>query len=104
MYNKMYENVKSLDYTKKFLQSDSDPATMEVVTRTNAVKSPTNSPETVSYTHLCPPSAGLQRNQWCTFSFLPQQRFSLSGAEQMINVCAYHASLLLRGASAWRIC
>ena len=46
MCNKMYENVKSSDYTKKFLQSDSDPATMEVVTRTNAVKSPTNSPET----------------------------------------------------------
>ena len=43
MCNKMYENVKSLDYTKKFLQSDSDPATMEVVTRTNAVKSPTDS-------------------------------------------------------------
>ena len=40
------ETVKSLDYTKKFLQSDSLPATMEVVTRTNAVKSPTNSPET----------------------------------------------------------
>ena len=46
MCNEMYENVKSLDYTKKFLQSDSDPATMEVVTRTNAVKSPTDSPET----------------------------------------------------------
>ena len=45
MCNKMYENVKSLDYTKKFLQSDSDPATMEVVTQTNAVKSPTDSPE-----------------------------------------------------------
>ena len=45
MCNKMYENVKSLDYTKKFLQSDSDPATMEVVTQTNAVKSPTNSPK-----------------------------------------------------------
>ena len=44
--NKMYENVKSLDYTKKFLQSDSDPATMEVVTQTNAVKSPTDSPAT----------------------------------------------------------
>ena len=29
MCNKMYENVKSSDYTKKFLQSDSDPATME---------------------------------------------------------------------------
>ena len=48
MCNKMYENVKSLDYTKKSLQSDSDPATMEVVTRTNAVKSPTNSPETTT--------------------------------------------------------
>ncbi|OUP25945.1 helix-turn-helix domain-containing protein [Faecalibacterium sp. An192] len=41
----MYENVKSLDYTKKSLQSDSDPATMKVVTQTNAVKSPTNSPK-----------------------------------------------------------
>ena len=39
----MTETVKSLDYTKKFLQSDSDPATMEVVTQTNAVKSPTDS-------------------------------------------------------------
>ena len=52
MCNKMYENVKSLDYTKNILQSDSDPATMEVVTRTNAVKSPTDSPkeETAVYT------------------------------------------------------
>ena len=39
-------SVKFEDYTKKFLQSDSVPATMEGVTRTNAVKSPTNSPET----------------------------------------------------------
>ena len=46
MCNKMYENVKSLDYTKNSLQSDSDPATMEMVTRTNAVKSPTDSPAT----------------------------------------------------------
>ena len=46
MCNKMYENVKSLDYTKKSLQSDSDPATMEVATQTNAVKSPTDSPAT----------------------------------------------------------
>ena len=46
MCNKMYENVKSLDYTKKFLQSDSLPATMEVVTQPNAVKSPTDSPAT----------------------------------------------------------
>ena len=45
MCNKMYENVKSLDYTKKFLQKDSNPTTMEVVTQTNAVKSPTNSPK-----------------------------------------------------------
>ena len=46
MCNKMYENVKSFDYTKNSLQSDSNPATMEVVTRTNAVKSPTDSPAT----------------------------------------------------------
>ena len=46
MCNKMYENVKSLDYTKKSLQSDSNPTTMEMVTQTNAVKSPTDSPET----------------------------------------------------------
>ena len=46
MCNEMYENVKSFDYTKKSLQSDSDPATMEVVTQTNAVKSPTDSPKT----------------------------------------------------------
>ena len=46
MCDKMYENVKSLNYTKKFLRSDSNPATMEVVTRTNAVKSPTDSPAT----------------------------------------------------------
>ena len=52
MCNEMYENVKSLDYTKNILQSDSNPATMEVVTRTNAVKSPTDSPkeETAVYT------------------------------------------------------
>ena len=37
--------MKSLNYTKKSLQSDSNPAITEVVTRTNAVKSPTNSPK-----------------------------------------------------------
>ena len=42
----MTETVKSENYTNKFLQKDSNPTTMEVVTRTNAVKSPTNSPET----------------------------------------------------------
>ena len=39
------ENVKYLDYTKKSLQTDSNPTTMEVVTQTNAVKSPTDSPK-----------------------------------------------------------
>ena len=43
--NSMNVSVQSSDYTKKSLRSDSDPATMEVVTRTNAVKSPTNSPK-----------------------------------------------------------
>ena len=42
----MTETVKSENYTNKFLQKDTNPTTMEVVTQTNAVKSPTNSPET----------------------------------------------------------
>ena len=42
----MTETVQSSDYTKKFLQKDLNPTTMEVVTQTNAVKSPTDSPET----------------------------------------------------------
>ena len=45
MCDVMNENVKSFDYTKKFLQTDSNPATMELVTQTNAVKSPTDSPK-----------------------------------------------------------
>ena len=39
----MTETVQSSDYTKKFLQKDSNPSTMEVVTQTNAVKSPIDS-------------------------------------------------------------
>ena len=41
------EDVKSKDYTNKSLQNDPYPTTMEVVTQTNAVKSPTDSPETM---------------------------------------------------------
>ena len=41
--NSMTIPVQSSDYTKKFLQKDSNPTTMEVVTQTNAVKSPTDS-------------------------------------------------------------
>ena len=37
------ETVKFENYTNKFLQKDSNPTTMEVVTQTNAVKSPTDS-------------------------------------------------------------
>ena len=44
--NFMNVPVQSSDYTNKSLQKDSNPTTMEVVTQTNAVKSPTNSPET----------------------------------------------------------
>ena len=44
--NSMNVPVQSSDYTKKFLQKDSNLTTMEVVTQTNAVKSPTDSPET----------------------------------------------------------
>ena len=41
--NSMNVPVHSSDYTKKFLQKGSNPTTMEVVTQTNAVKSPTDS-------------------------------------------------------------
>ena len=44
--NSMTVPVQSSDYTKKFLQKGSNPTTMEVVTQTNAVKSPTDSPAT----------------------------------------------------------
>ena len=39
--------MHSSDYTNNFLQKDSNPTTMEVVTQTNSVKSPTDSPETM---------------------------------------------------------
>ena len=42
----MTETVKSLDYTKNALQTIPNNDTMEVVTQTNAVKSPTDSPAT----------------------------------------------------------
>ena len=42
--NSMTVPVHSSDYTKKSLQTDSIPTTMKVVTQTNAVKSPTDSP------------------------------------------------------------
>ena len=42
----MTEDVKYKDYTNKLLQKDLNPTTMEVVTQTNAVKSPTDSPKT----------------------------------------------------------
>ena len=42
----MTEAVKSENYTNKLLKKDSTTATMEVVTQTNAVKSPTDSPAT----------------------------------------------------------
>ena len=44
--NSMTVPVQSSDYTNKFLQKDSTTTTMEVVTQTNAVKSPTDSPKT----------------------------------------------------------
>ena len=40
------ETVKSLYYTKNILQTIPNNDKMEVATQTNAVKSPTNSPET----------------------------------------------------------
>ena len=53
---------------------------------------------------LCHPAQACKGTNGVRSPVLPQQRFSLSGAGQMISVCAYHASLPLCGASTWRIC
>ena len=45
--NSMTVPVQSSDYTNKSLQKDSNPTTMEAITQTNSVKSPTDSPETM---------------------------------------------------------
>ena len=44
--NSMTVPVQSSDYTNKFLQKNSTTTTMKVVTQTNSVKSPTDSPAT----------------------------------------------------------
>ena len=44
--NSMTVPVQSSDYTNKSLQKDSNPTTMEAITQTNSVKSPTDSPAT----------------------------------------------------------
>ena len=44
--NSMTVPVQSSDYTNNFLQKNSNPTTMEAVTQTNSVKSPTDSPKT----------------------------------------------------------
>ena len=43
----MTETVKYENYTNKSLQKDTNPTTMEMFTQTNAVKSPTDSSETI---------------------------------------------------------
>ena len=49
----MTETVKSLDYTKNILQTIPNNDTMEVVTQTNAVKSPMLSISLRSAYNLC---------------------------------------------------
>ena len=53
----MTEDVKYKDYTNKSLQMDSNPTTMELVTQTNAVKSPTDSPKTTKLVYTVEESA-----------------------------------------------
>ena len=47
------ETVKSLDYTKNILQTIPNNDTMEVVTQTNAVKSPTDSLKAITLVYTC---------------------------------------------------
>ena len=53
----MTEDVKSENYTNKSLQNDPYPTTMEVVTQTNAVKSPTDSLKTTKLVYTVEESA-----------------------------------------------
>ena len=105
-------SVKFEDYTKKFLQSDSDPATMEVVTRTNAVKSPTNSPETTKlvYTvkevaqmlaisqraayNLCNSTTEFRVRGRCWSSWVPVTRLTLA-IRNRSRCCSKHKDNLL---------
>ena len=57
--NSMTVPGQSSDYTNKFLQKDSNLTTMEVVTQTNAVKSPTDSPATTKLVYTVEESARL---------------------------------------------
>ena len=49
----MTETVKSSDYTKNILQTIPNNDTMEVVTQTNAVKSPTDSLKATTLVYTC---------------------------------------------------
>ena len=63
--NSMTVPVQSSDYTNKFLQKDSNPTTMEVVTQTNAVKSPTDSPATTKLVYTVEEIARMKLRRCC---------------------------------------
>ena len=60
--NSMNVPVQSSDYTKKFLQKDLNPTTMEVVTQTNAVKSPTDSLKATTLVYTVEEIAQIREN------------------------------------------
>ena len=62
--NSMTVPVQSSDYTKKFLQKGSNPTTMEVVTQTNAVKSPTDGPATTKLVYTVEEIARMLGTRW----------------------------------------
>ena len=75
--NSMTVPVQSSDYTKKFLQKDSNPTTMEVVTQTNAVKSPTDSPATTKLVYTVEEIARMLAISLRSLPILVQQYYEI---------------------------
>ena len=102
--NSMNVPVQSSDYTKKFLQKDLNPTTMEVVTQTNAVKSPTDSPETTKLVYTVNDIARMLAISQCaaynlcksTTEFRPAGRRKHPHPERQLRCVALPGSLIRR--------
>ena len=87
----MTETVKSLNYTKSILQTIPNNDTMEVVTQTNAVKSPTDSLKHIASFCFCKFSSafsGNPVNQPEALFIFPDLTDADGAGQQSASVCA----------------
>ena len=87
--NSMTVPVQSSDYTKKFLQKGSNPTTMEVVTQTNAVKSPTDGPATTKLVYTVEEIARMLAT-YVYYKPMPQKEYEKL-LLQLFPLCAQEA-------------